>query len=98
MVEVSPFAELPASPVEQLHAIVLAISHQHAVTAVDGNGVRSGEGTGAAALAAPAPDQRAVRSKAMNAGVAVAVGNVDLAVGRLGGGGRMVERRIERGP
>ena len=77
---------------------LLAIANQHAAAAVDGNGMRRGEDAGTAAVAAPGADQRAVGGEAMDAGIAVAVGDVDLAVARLGRRRRMVERRVERGP
>src|SRR5207245_2877344 len=80
------------------HAVVLAIADQHTAATVDGDGMRRGESAGTAALAAPGLDQRAVGREAMDAGIAVAVGDVDLAVTRLGCRGWMVERRVERGP
>ena len=98
MIEVAPFGEEGTGAVEHLHAVVLTVADQHLAEAVDPDGVRRGEGAGARAGPAPGGDQRAVGREAMDAGIAVAVGDVDLAVGRLGRCGRMVERRVERGP
>ncbi len=98
VMEVAPFGEEGARTVEHLHAVVLAIADQDLAEAVDPDGVRRREGARPCARSAPGRDQGAVGREAMDAGIAVAVGDVDLAVDRLRCRGRMIEGCIERRP
>src|SRR5262245_3344659 len=98
MIEVDPFVEEAAVAVEDLHAVVLAIGDQDLAEAVDPDGVRGGELARSAAGLAPRGDPASVGGEAVHVGIAVAVGDVDLAVGGLRRGGWMVERRVGRGP
>ena len=90
-VEERPLAQVFAPGIEDLHARVLAIGHVHQPRAVHRDAVRQDELAGTAARLAPGEQQLPVRGKLVDAGVAVAVGDVELAPGQHGDVGDAVE-------
>ena len=77
--------------IENLHAIVFAIAHQDTVLAINKNRMGRHELTRAGADLAETRPPRAFGGERMDAGVAVSIGDINRAVGRHGGSGRMVE-------
>ena len=69
---------------EALHAAVLAIRDDHAPVAEDADAMRRQEGAGRRSDRAPACDQAAAGVEAVDAAIAVAVRDVEAAIGREG--------------
>ena len=78
---------------EELNAAVLAIGDVHGAVGVDGDAVRHVKLPRPAPRLAPREQQPAVGRRTVDARVAVAVGDVHLAVRRERQVGRIVERR-----
>ncbi len=91
-VQVVPLRLVLAVAVEHLHAVVLAVGDVDPAVVVGGDVVGDVELAGLAAGLAPRHDQLAVGRELVHARVAVAVGDVDLALGRERGVGAAVER------
>src|SRR5580704_5149350 len=86
-VHVVPLQLVLAIAVEYLHAMVFAVGDVDPAILVGGDVVSDVELAGIGAGGAPAHQVLAVRRIFVDAGIAVAVGNVDLALGREGGMG-----------
>ena len=91
-VQVVPLRLVPAMAVEYLHAMVLAVRHIDPAVGVGRDVVHDVELARAAARLAPRQQQFAVGREFVNAGVAVAVGDIDLALRRQGSVRAAVER------
>src|SRR5215510_9636874 len=91
-VHVVPLQLVPAVAVEYLHAVVLAVGDVDPAVVVGGDVVGDVELAGIGAGGAPAHQVFAVGRVLVDAGIAVAVGNVDLALGRKCRVGTAVER------
>src|SRR5262249_21946534 len=89
--DIGPLAAEDAVRREELQAAVLAVGDAHGAVLVDGQAVRDVELTRAAARFAPRLLQPAVGREAVDAGVAVAVGDVEVA----GRSERQVGREME---
>ena len=89
-----PCAEPVAGTVEELHPIVLAIDDEDPILAVDPDRMGRHELAWPMANSPPAANIPPVRGKAVEAGIPVAVGYVDLAILRDGDVGRVVEGRL----
>ena len=94
MVEVAPLPVEVALGAEELHPVVLAIGDEHTVARVHPDAVRRGELSAARPRRAPRAEVPALGREAVHGGVAVPVGDVDLAPRRHRDVGRMVERRL----
>ena len=94
VVEIAPFREIGPAAVEDLDAIVLAVGDQVAVVGMNPDGVGVVDrGTGSAAAQVPFSPPSA--AEAMNDRIAVAVGNVDVAIGGDLGACRMIEGSLK---
>ena len=82
----------PPARSNDLNAVVLAVADEHAVLAVYDHRMRGHELAGAMPDLAEARDPSPLRREPVDAGVAIAVGDIDLAVRSHGGARRMVER------
>ena len=91
-VQVVPLRVILALPVEHLHAVVLAVGHIDPAVLVAADVVHDVECAGIGARLAPGELQLAVWRILVHARVAVAVGDVDVALGRQRGVGAAVER------
>ena len=90
--QIVPLRLVFAVAVEYLHAVVLAIGDIDPAIRVGDDVVHDIELAGISAGLAPSLDQLSVRREFVHAGVAVAVGDVDLAFGRQRRMGAAVER------
>jgi hypothetical protein len=98
--QVVPLSLVAALAVEDLHAVVLAVGHVHEPIPVGGDVVREVELAGIGAGLAPREQMLAVGRVLVDAGVAVAVGQIEVArPGTDGDVGGPVERlaALERG-
>ena len=84
-VHVVPLGLVPAVAVEDLHAVVLAVGHVHPAVGVAADVVRDVELAGIGARLAPRVQELAVRRVLVHARVAVAVGDVEIALRRQRG-------------
>ena len=91
-VQIVPLRLVFAVAVEHLHAMVLAVGDIDPAVGVGGDIVHDVELAGIGAGLAPAFDQLAVRRVFVHAGIAIAVGDVDLALRRQRGVGAAMER------
>src|SRR5579871_5687751 len=91
-VQIVPLRLVFAVAVEHLYAVVLAVGDIDIAVGVGRDVVHDVELAGIAARLAPAPDQFAVGRELVHAGIAVAVGDIDLALRRQRGVGAAVER------
>src|SRR5579884_1044403 len=89
---VFPLAQVPALAVEALDPFVLPVADQNLVVLVDPDVVRQRELAGPVAFRPPGPDEVAVFAVAVDVLIAVAVGDVHLAVRRDERLGRPVVR------
>ena len=89
-----PLVEKLAVRVEDLDAIVLAIPDVDPSLCVDRNSVRQVELARAVAFLAPCGEEGTVFRELRDSGIAVTVGNVEVAVGREGDIGGTVERVV----
>src|SRR6516162_2371095 len=87
-----PLGEILAVRGEDLDALVRPVPDIELAVVIDGDRVRQVELASATARLAPRFDQPSVARKAMHAGVAVAVGHIEVAIGMGYHLGRMVER------
>ena len=90
-VQIIPLRLVSAVAVEYLHPVVLAIGNIDVAIRVSCDVVHDVELAGIRARLAPGLDQFSVRCVFVDAGVAVAVGDVDLALRRQRGVGAAVE-------
>src|SRR5690606_8285544 len=90
-VEPGPLGHESALRVEHLDALILAVGDVDLVATVDGDEMDDGERAGPGSGLPPGAQQRAIGCEAMDAAIAIAVRNVDLAVRREGDAGRHVE-------
>jgi hypothetical protein len=81
-----------AVAVEHLHAMVFSVGDTDKNVGVGGDVMHNVELAGIGAGLAPAHDQFAIRAEHVDAGVAIAVGNMDLALRRQRRVGAAVER------
>lgn len=86
-VDVAPHGDEVAFGIEDLDAMAFAVYDVNALVAVEGDVVGANELTGVYARLAPGELVLQLAGVDVDAGVAVAVGNVDVAVGRVGGSG-----------
>ena len=77
---VGPLGQVLAVRAEDLDAVVLAVADEHAAVGGDGDAVRQVELAGPVARLAPRPLELAVRREVVHAAVAVAVGDVEIAL------------------
>jgi hypothetical protein len=77
---VGPLAQILAVGTEDLDAIVLAVAHEHTAVGGDGDAVGDEELAGALARRAPRALELAGRRELVHAAVAVAVGDVEIAL------------------
>lgn len=86
-----PAFEILPIPREELNAVVLPIGDKHPVAPIDPDRVRRHEFAFASAGRAPAREMPPVGAEAMHGRVAITVADIDLAVVRHRGIGRVVE-------
>jgi hypothetical protein len=97
MIELGPFGQVFAVGVEHLNAVVLTVACQYAPVRQNRDTVRRGELAGSAARSAPAALQLIVRAELVDHRVAIAIGDVDVAVGADRNVCGMRERRFIMG-